>query len=123
MIDKEIFEAYIKSRAKIVADFKASLKKDDDDFKDKLLKSCPIAIGQIYERTVTRKTYMGERTETSKWKVTSLSPNVDGCISVAGVKTKLNGEFGKREFYMFTTSFGTDFAVDDHYKLITDESM
>ena len=121
MIDKEIFESYVKSRAKIVADFKASLKKDDDDFKDKLLKSCPITIGQIYERTVTRKTYTGEKTETSKWKVTSLSPN--GCISVAGVKTKLNGEFGKREFYMFTTSFGTDFAVDDHYKLITDESM
>ena len=123
MIDKEIFESYIESRAKIVADFEASLKKNDDDFKDKLLKACPIAIGQIYERTVTRKTYPGERTETSKWKVTSLSPNVDGCISVAGVKTKLNGEFGKRELYMFTTSFGTDFAVDDHYKLITDESM
>ena len=76
MIDKEIIESYVKSRAKIVADFKASLKKDDDDFKDKLLKSCPITIGQIYERTVTRKTYMGEKTETSKWKVTSLSPNV-----------------------------------------------
>lgn len=123
MIDKEIFESYIKSRTKIVADFNASLKKNDDDFKDKLLKACPITIGQIYERTVTRKTYMGEKTETSKWKVTSLSPNVDGCISVAGFKTKLNGEFGKREFYMFTTSFGTNFAVDDHYKLITDESM
>src|SRR5574344_286796 len=112
MIDKEIFKSYVESRAKIVA-----------DFKDKLLKSCPVTIGQIYERTVTRKTYMGEKTETSKWKVTNLSPNVDGCISVSGVKTKLNGEFGKREFYMFTTSFGTDFAVDDHYKLITDESM
>lgn len=123
MIDKEIFESYIESRAKIVADFKAGLKKNDDDFKDKLLKACPITIGQIYERTVTRKTYMGEKTETSKWKVTSLSPNADGCISVAGVKTKLNGEFGKREFYMFTTSFVTDFDVDDHYKLITDESM
>lgn len=123
MIDKEIIESYVKSRAKIVADFKASLKKDDDNFKDMLLKSCPITIGQVYERTVTRKTYTGERTETSKWKVISLSPNVDGCISVAGVKTKLNGEFGKRELYMFTTSFGTGFAVDDHYKLITDESM
>lgn len=123
MIDKEIFESYIESRAKIVADFNASLKKNDDDFKDKLLKACPITIGQIYERTVTRKTYMGEKTETSKWKVTSLSPNVDGCISVTGVKTKLNGEFGKREFYMFTTSFATDFDVDNHYKLITDESM
>ena len=38
MIDKEIFESYIESRAKIVADFKAGLKKDDDDFKDDLRK-------------------------------------------------------------------------------------
>lgn len=123
MIDKEIFEAYIKSRAKTVADFEAGLKKNDDEFKEQLLKACPIAIGQVYKQTVTNRTYIGEKTETRKWKVTSLSPNADGCIAVAGVRTKLNGEFGKRELYMFTTSFGTDFAVREDYKLIADESM
>lgn len=123
MIDKEIFEAYIKCRAKIVDDFKAELKKNDDKFKENLLKACPITIGQVYKQTVTRKTYLDEKTETRKWKVTSLSPTVDGLVIVRGVKTKLNGEFGKRELYMFTTSFGTDFDADKAYKLITDESM
>ena len=123
MIDKEIFESYIKSRAKIVADFEAGLKKTDDDFKDKLLKACPITIGQVYKQTVTNRTYIGEKTEIRKWKVTSLSPTVDGLVIVRGVKTKLNGEFGKRELYMFTTSFGTDFAVREDYKLIANESM
>lgn len=123
MIDKEIFESYIKSRAKIVADFEANIKKTDDEFKEKLLKACPITIGQVYEETVTRKTYLDEKTEIRKWKVTSLSPTVDGLVIVRGVKTKLNGEFGKRELYMFTTSFGTDFAVEGHYKLITNEPM
>lgn len=123
MIDKEIFESYIKSRAKIVADFEANIKKTDDEFKEKLLKACPITIGQVYEETVTRKTYLDEKTEIRKWKVTSLSPTVDGLVIVRGVKTKLNGEFGKRELYMFTTSFGTDFAVEGPYKLITNEPM
>lgn len=123
MIDKELFESYIKSRAKIIAGFEASIKKTDDDFKEKLLKACPIVIGQVYKQTITNRTYIGEKTEIRTWKVTSLSPNVDGCISVAGVRTKLNGEFGKRELYMFTTSFGTDFAVREDYKLIADESM
>ena len=123
MIDKEIFKSYIKSRAKIVADFEAGLKKNDNEFKEKLLNSCPITIGQVYEQTVTNRTYIGEKTEIRKWKVTCLRPSVNGLISVRGVKTKLNGEFGKRELYMFTTSFETYFAIDEAYKLIANESM
>ena len=117
-MELDFIKKFIEERQKLVNEQKARLKEVDSKLlancKEYFLEHSKIKIGTCIKTVLLMRNGCNKE---NYYRVSKIEANVDGTISIYGIKRKINKEFGKREVYI-TCSSVYDTSIPANYKIV-----